>query len=219
MWCMWLIQGECEELERQVDARCDALIRSIERRRQWLIDAVRQDKETKQRSLKEHVVSCTCKLQKTTSLLQFCIEALKENDPVSFLQVSTGCILYDLCIRVIVHARMYAHSVHPILYTHIGCFLITRMFNIIYNMFSVLIRHWFFFFLSPSFPISLLFLFRSGQCWLPEFRIQTWPGIRTCYRLLDRTTSWIWPWMIILCWKRLNIWTLYKWKVRILYLW
>lgn len=78
-----------------MDARCDALIRSIERRRQWLIDAVRQDKETKQRSLKEHVTSCTCKLQKTTSLLQFCIEALKENDPVSFLQVSaphTYCV-------------------------------------------------------------------------------------------------------------------------------
>jgi len=73
-----------------VDARCDALIRSIERRRQWLIDAVRRDKETKQRSLKEHVTSCTCKLQKTTSLLQFCIEALKENDPVSFLQVSSS---------------------------------------------------------------------------------------------------------------------------------
>jgi len=84
----FLLQGECEELERQVDARCDALIRSIERRRQWLIDAVRQDKEIKQRSLKDHVTSCTCKLQKTTSLLQFCIEALKENDPVSFLQVS-----------------------------------------------------------------------------------------------------------------------------------
>lgn len=86
------LQGECEELERQVDARCDALIRSIERRRQWLIDAVRQDKEIKQRSLKDHVTSCTCKLQKTTSLLQFCIEALKENDPVSFLQVSNHAI-------------------------------------------------------------------------------------------------------------------------------
>ncbi|VVC38148.1 Fibronectin type III,RING-type zinc-finger, LisH dimerisation motif,Zinc finger, RING-type,B-box, C- [Cinara cedri] len=86
------LNGECEELERQVDARCDALIRSIERRRQWLIDAVRQDKETKQRSLKEHVASCTCKLQKTTSLLQFCIEALKENDPVSFLQVGSMLI-------------------------------------------------------------------------------------------------------------------------------
>jgi len=86
------LQGECEELERQVDARCDALIRSIERRRQWLIDAVRQDKEIKQRSLKDHVTSCTCKLQKTTSLLQFCIEALKENDPVSFLQVSNHVI-------------------------------------------------------------------------------------------------------------------------------
>lgn len=122
IWCVCLIQGECEELERQVDARCDALIRSIERRRQWLIDAVRQDKETKQRSLKEHVASCTCKLQKTTSLLQFCIEALKENDPVSFLQVRTGCILHGVCaIGVVVYVRhVYAHSVHPIpQYTHV----------------------------------------------------------------------------------------------------
>ncbi|XP_050541744.1 E3 ubiquitin-protein ligase TRIM9 isoform X2 [Daktulosphaira vitifoliae] len=86
------LNGECEILERQVDARCDALIRSIERRRQWLIDTVRQDKEIKQMSLKEHVARCTGKLQKTTSLLQFCIEALKENDPVSFLQVGSMLI-------------------------------------------------------------------------------------------------------------------------------
>lgn len=106
-------QGECEVLERQVDARCDALIRSIERRRQWLIDAVRQDKETKQRSLKEHVTSCTCKLQKTTSLLQFCIEALKENDPVSFLQVSPPVIYRGSLARSIINTGYTRYSPLP----------------------------------------------------------------------------------------------------------
>lgn len=115
LWCisfgiLWS-QGECEELERQVDARCDALIRSIERRRQWLIDAVRQDKETKQRSLKEHVASCTCKLQHTTSLLQFCIEALKENDPVSFLQVSSRAKI----ILIFFLLQMYSHGIRQLI--------------------------------------------------------------------------------------------------------
>lgn len=37
----------------------------------------------------EQQTSCTGKLQQTTGLIQFCIEALKETDSAAFLQVHT----------------------------------------------------------------------------------------------------------------------------------
>lgn len=69
-------------------SQCDALIEAIEARKQQLIEYIRQDKDMKVRLLKEQVTTCTCKLQHTTGLLQFCIEALKETDSAAFLQVS-----------------------------------------------------------------------------------------------------------------------------------
>lgn len=68
-------------------AQCDALIEAIEARKQQLIEYIRQDRDMKVRVLKEQVATCTCKLQHTTGLLQFCIEALKETDSAAFLQV------------------------------------------------------------------------------------------------------------------------------------
>ncbi|GFX26786.1 e3 ubiquitin-protein ligase TRIM9 [Trichonephila clavipes] len=44
------------------------------------------------KSLKEQVTVCTSKLQQTTGLLQFCIEALKETDPTTFLQIGSSLI-------------------------------------------------------------------------------------------------------------------------------
>jgi len=51
--------------------------------------------------LKDQAHACTAHLQKTTSLLYFCIEVLKESDPASFLQVgaalvSTSASIYSL---------------------------------------------------------------------------------------------------------------------------
>lgn len=53
-----------------------------------LLECIRQDKELRVRALKDQVVTCTQRLQQTTALLQFCIEALKETDSSAFLQVS-----------------------------------------------------------------------------------------------------------------------------------
>jgi tripartite motif-containing protein 9/67 len=100
------------EFERLVSAQCESLIQMIQERREFLIDTIRMDKETKLRtlkvkeqlylsliktnyesfglflSLKEQQLNCTGKLQQTTGLIQFCIEALKETDSAAFLQVS-----------------------------------------------------------------------------------------------------------------------------------
>lgn len=82
------LQENCEEFEAVVTAQCDALIEAIRNRRAQLLECIRQDKEMRVRALKEQVVTCTARLQQTTALLQFCIEALKETDSAAFLQVS-----------------------------------------------------------------------------------------------------------------------------------
>lgn len=82
-----LLQENCVEFEEMVVAQCDALIEALENRKQQLLEYIRQDKEVKVRVLKDQVTMCTCKLQHTTGLLQFCIEALKETDSAAFLQV------------------------------------------------------------------------------------------------------------------------------------
>jgi tripartite motif-containing protein 9/67 len=71
-----------------VSSQCDSLVEAIHRRKQELLEFIRQSKEMKLRTLKDQVSTCTCKLQHTTGLLQFCIEALKETDSAAFLQVS-----------------------------------------------------------------------------------------------------------------------------------
>lgn len=88
----FIFQENCEEFEAVVSAQCDALIEAIRARQAQLLECIRQDKEMRVRALKEQVTTCTARLQQTTALLQFCIEALKETDSAAFLQVS--CLLF-----------------------------------------------------------------------------------------------------------------------------
>lgn len=73
-------------------AQCDTIIQAVIEKRNQLIDLLRLQKETKLRRLKEEQAKCTGKLQQTTGLIQFCIEALKEVDAASFLQVGNNLI-------------------------------------------------------------------------------------------------------------------------------
>ncbi|KAF2885055.1 hypothetical protein ILUMI_21110 [Ignelater luminosus] len=86
------VNDNCLEFESIVSAQCDALIEAIHQRRAQLLDCIRQDKDLRVRALKEQVATCTARLQHTTALLQFCIEALKETDSMSFLQVGSMLI-------------------------------------------------------------------------------------------------------------------------------
>lgn len=113
--CSGFAQESCIEFERLVHAQCEALIQAIHDRREYLLEAIRNDKDTKIRILKvctrppqllssscltvffsfqDQQSNCTGKLQQTTGLIQFCIEALKETDSAAFLQV---CILQGIC--------------------------------------------------------------------------------------------------------------------------
>ncbi|XP_018571423.1 E3 ubiquitin-protein ligase TRIM9 [Anoplophora glabripennis] len=86
------VNENCEEFEQVVTAQCEALIQAIHNRRAQLLECIRQDKEMRVRALKEQVVTCTQRLQQTTALLQFCIEALKETDSSAFLQIGSMLI-------------------------------------------------------------------------------------------------------------------------------
>lgn len=50
--------------------------------------------------LQEQQSSCTGKLQHTTGLIQFCIEALKETDSAAFLQVSNSITIFYIYYRL-----------------------------------------------------------------------------------------------------------------------
>ncbi|XP_049548915.1 E3 ubiquitin-protein ligase TRIM9 isoform X1 [Anopheles darlingi] len=86
------VTDTCIEFERVVTSQCEALIAAIHARRDVLLDVIRSDKEAKIRTLKDQQASCTGKLQQTTGLIQFCIEALKETDSAAFLQVGSMLI-------------------------------------------------------------------------------------------------------------------------------
>ncbi|CAH1970199.1 unnamed protein product [Acanthoscelides obtectus] len=86
------VNENCKEFEATVSAQCDALIAAINERRSQLLECIRADKELRVRALKDQAATCTQRLQQTTALLQFCIEALKETDSAAFLQVGSMLI-------------------------------------------------------------------------------------------------------------------------------
>lgn len=86
--CMYIfIKGNCLDFEATVAAQCDALIEAIKKRKQELLVHVAEERDLKISMLKEQASQCTALLQRTTGLLHFSIEVLKESDPASFLQV------------------------------------------------------------------------------------------------------------------------------------
>ncbi|XP_056020543.1 E3 ubiquitin-protein ligase TRIM9-like [Ostrea edulis] len=86
------VHGNCLDFEATVAAQCDALIEAIKKRKQELLVHVAEERDLKISMLKEQASQCTALLQRTTGLLHFSIEVLKESDPASFLQVSSGLI-------------------------------------------------------------------------------------------------------------------------------
>lgn len=74
-------------LEQEVENRVATLVSLLQARKSRLIEAARQTREARVRSLRDQVARCATHLQATTALLTFCIEALKETDSAAFLQI------------------------------------------------------------------------------------------------------------------------------------
>lgn len=86
------VENNCTEFQKSVIHKCDELIDSIKERKQFLLESLNDEKEVKILTLKEQVSHCTSLLQRTTGLLQYSIEVLKESDAFSFLQISGALI-------------------------------------------------------------------------------------------------------------------------------
>ena len=70
----------------------DEMVRLLELKKKELVDFIDMEKTSKIKSVKEQVTFLSSKIQKTTGLLQFCVETLKEQDAASFLQISEHMI-------------------------------------------------------------------------------------------------------------------------------
>ncbi|XP_013776300.1 E3 ubiquitin-protein ligase TRIM9-like [Limulus polyphemus] len=86
------VPDNCVQFENSISAHCDYLIEAIHRRKLQLLEFVHQERDSKIKTLREQIAACASKLQQTTGLLQFCIEALKETDATAFLQVGPSLV-------------------------------------------------------------------------------------------------------------------------------
>lgn len=68
------------------------MVRQLEIKKNELLEYVEVEKINKIKSIKEQISSVSAKIQKTTGLLQFCVETLKEQDASSFLHISEHMI-------------------------------------------------------------------------------------------------------------------------------
>ena len=65
----------------------ECLIQAIEAKKSELIAMIKEERDRKMGALKDQIHQCTSKLTRSTGLIQFCIEMLKENDASAFLLV------------------------------------------------------------------------------------------------------------------------------------
>ncbi|XP_037088605.1 tripartite motif-containing protein 67-like [Pollicipes pollicipes] len=77
----------CSALEQAITEQCDALVAAVMARKQRLLGHVRQERQRKTTAAREQVTSWTGQIHRTTGLLRFCIETLKEPNSVAFLQM------------------------------------------------------------------------------------------------------------------------------------
>ena len=63
------------------------MVRMLEIKKKELVEFIDMEKTSKIKSVREQVSSMSTRIQKTTGLLQFCVETLKEPDAASFLKV------------------------------------------------------------------------------------------------------------------------------------
>ncbi|VDO63585.1 unnamed protein product [Schistosoma curassoni] len=74
--------------EKELVEQLNTLISAIETKKQELTERLRDERTKRIHCLKEQINRVTSLLTKSTGLIQFCIEMLKESDPSAFLLVN-----------------------------------------------------------------------------------------------------------------------------------
>lgn len=81
------IASNCEDFKANINVQIDALIEMLQERRLRLLEFSDAERDSKKKILKDQSSRCASHLNKTSALIQFCIEVLKEPDPVTYLQI------------------------------------------------------------------------------------------------------------------------------------
>jgi len=81
------IASNCEDFKANINLQIDALIEMLQERRLRLLEFSDAERDSKKKVLKDQSSRCTSHLNRTSALIQFCIEILKEPDPVTYLQI------------------------------------------------------------------------------------------------------------------------------------
>ncbi len=85
-----LIEENSAQIKQLLSNEIDELMKQLELKKKELIDGVDAETVNKKKSINNQVQFMSSKIQKTTGLLQFCVETLKEQDASSFLQVNAS---------------------------------------------------------------------------------------------------------------------------------
>ncbi|OON21598.1 fibronectin type III domain protein, partial [Opisthorchis viverrini] len=81
------------ESERLVIAQLNILLEVLEKKKLELTNRLREARESKLCNMKGQISQITGLLTRSTGLIQFCIEMLKESDPSAFMVVSQSLIM------------------------------------------------------------------------------------------------------------------------------
>ncbi|XP_062938761.1 tripartite motif-containing protein 67 isoform X2 [Cynocephalus volans] len=86
------IQENGLDYEACLVAQCDALVDALTRQKAKLLTKVTKERQHKLKMVWDQINHCTLKLRQSTGLMEYCLEAIEENDPSGFLQISDALI-------------------------------------------------------------------------------------------------------------------------------
>ena len=107
-----ILQSSSSDLEALVTSQSEELIGAIRRRRVELLASVRQQKTRKQQTFSQRLADSTQRLHRTTGLIQFGVEVLKESDPTAFLLVSFSTADRSTCRHAISSRRRHLSALY-----------------------------------------------------------------------------------------------------------
>ncbi|TKR60484.1 hypothetical protein L596_027725 [Steinernema carpocapsae] len=90
--CQEKINTSSSDFKTNVTVQIDSLIQQLQERKTKLLEFVDKERDYKKRILKDQISRCTSQFSRTTALIQFCIEVLKEPDPAVYMQIG-GALL------------------------------------------------------------------------------------------------------------------------------
>ena len=98
-------------------SQCEELMDAIRRRHVQLLASIREQRTRKQQAFSDRLVDCTQRLHRTTGLIQFAVETLKEPDPSAFLLVCNFLRHFAGTVHFFSARRVPAYAHRGVLYT------------------------------------------------------------------------------------------------------